>query len=89
MIIAAPDAILIALAGALTALVKHLALVPNRFLPLVSVGIALFLAVLIWLADAFPPYRFFIQAVLVGLVAGLTASGFYDTMHEPSKPPTH
>ncbi|NLF03325.1 MAG: hypothetical protein GX601_20370 [Anaerolineales bacterium] len=79
------DALLVALAAASTQLAKELRF-PRRYLPLVSLASGILIAVLFWLADAYPMARQFIHALVAGAVAGFTASGLYDSVVAPSKP---
>lgn len=79
------DAFLVAIASSITELAKALGF-PRKYLPLVSLGSGVLTALLFYAADVFPLARAAIQAILVGAVAGFTASGLYDSLTGPTSP---
>jgi len=60
---------------ALVEVVKHTVHLDTRWAPLLALGLGVVLAVLLRLED--PTVGTWLQTVLMGLMAGLSAAGFY------------
>ena len=58
---------------------------PTRYAPLLSLALGLFAGIIVWLANVHPDLAPLLQTAILGLMAGLAASGAYDTVHETAK----
>lgn len=67
---------IIAITGSLVEVVKKTFKIKKRFLPIVSITVGIFIAVVLWPLSTYELY----YMIVVGLIAGLAASGTFDAL---------